>query len=79
MLPVSLDCPLLIAPSDFANDYLLCADTKGEIRISKLKKDMQYIGRKKKDKNDLQGIHIKLKIEQHEPTLKAIPHDTYIV
>jgi hypothetical protein len=41
-------------------------DTKGEIRISILKKNRQHNGQKKKDKrtnNDLQNIHIKLKIE----------------
>ena len=35
-----------------------------------LKKDRQHNGKKKKDKrtnNDLQNIHIKLKIEYHEP------------
>ena len=41
-------------------------DTKGVIRIRKLKKDKQHNGQTKKDKrknNDLQNIHIKLKIE----------------
>jgi hypothetical protein len=41
-------------------------DTKGVIRIRKLKKDRQHKGQTKKDKrknNDLQNIHIKLKIE----------------
>jgi len=41
-------------------------DTKGVIRIRKSKKDKQHNGQKKKDKrtnNDLQNIHIKLKIE----------------
>jgi hypothetical protein len=41
-------------------------DTKGVIRICKWKKDGQHNGQKKKDKgtsNDLQNIHIKLKIE----------------
>ena len=45
-------------------------DTKGVIRIRKSKKDKQHNGQKKKDKrtkNDLQNIHIKLKIELHEP------------
>jgi len=40
-------------------------DTKGVIRIRKSKKDRQHNGQKKKDKrtnNDLQNIHIKLKI-----------------
>jgi len=39
-------------------------DTKGVIKIRKLKKDRQHNGQKKKDKrtnNDLQNIHIKLK------------------
>ena len=41
-------------------------DTKGVIRISKSKKDRQHNGQAKKDKrtyNDIQNIHIKLKIE----------------
>jgi hypothetical protein len=41
-------------------------DTKGVIRIRKSKKDRQHNCQKKKDKrtnNDLQNIHIKLKIE----------------
>ena len=41
-------------------------DTKEVIRIRKSKKDIQHNGQKKKDKgtnNDLQNIHIKLKIE----------------
>jgi len=41
-------------------------DTKGVIRIGKSKKNRQQTGQKKKDKgtnNDLQNIHIKLKIE----------------
>ena len=45
-------------------------DAKGVIRIRISKKDRQHNGQKKKDKrtnNDLQNIHIKLKIEQHEP------------
>jgi hypothetical protein len=40
------------------------------IRICKSKKNRQHNGQKKKDKrtnNDLQNIHIKLKIEQHKP------------
>ena len=40
--------------------------TKGVIRIRKSKKDRQHNGQKKKYKrtnNDLQNIHIKLKIE----------------
>ena len=41
-------------------------DTKGVIRIRKSKKDRQHNGQKKNDKgtnNDLQNIHIKLKVE----------------
>ena len=41
-------------------------DTKGVIRIPNSKKDRQHNGEKKKDKrtnNDLQNIHIKLKME----------------
>jgi len=41
-------------------------DTIGVIKISKSKKNNQHHGQKKKDKrtnNDLQRIHIKLKIE----------------
>jgi hypothetical protein len=41
-------------------------DTKRIIRIRKSKKNRKYNGQKKKDKrtnNDLQNIHIKLKIE----------------
>jgi hypothetical protein len=41
-------------------------DTKGAIRIRISKKDRQHNGQKKKDKrtnNDLQNIHIKLKME----------------
>jgi hypothetical protein len=36
-------------------------------------KDREHDGQKKKDKrtkNDLQNIHVKLKIEKHEPHLK---------
>ena len=45
-------------------------DTKGEIRIRTSKKNRQHNGQKKKVKrtnNDQQNIHIKLKIEKHEP------------
>jgi hypothetical protein len=45
-------------------------DTKGVIRIRKSKKNRQHNGQKIKDKrtnNDLQNIHIKLKIEYHKP------------
>jgi hypothetical protein len=41
-------------------------DTKGVNRIRKLKKNRQHNDQKKKDKrtnNDLENIHIKLKIE----------------
>ena len=41
-------------------------DTKGPIRIGILKKNRQHNGQKKKYKrtnNDLQNIHIKLKID----------------
>jgi hypothetical protein len=41
-------------------------DTKGVIRIRKSQKNRQHNGQKKKDKrtnNDLQDIHIRLKIE----------------
>jgi len=46
-------------------------DTKGAIRIHKSKKDRQHNEQKKKNKrtnSDLQKTHIKLKIEQHNPT-----------
>jgi hypothetical protein len=45
-------------------------DTKGVIRIRISKKNRQHNDQKKKYKrtnNDLQNIHIKLKIEIHEP------------
>jgi len=45
-------------------------DTKGVIRIRKSKKNRQHNGQKKKyhrTNNDLQNIHIQLKIELHEP------------
>jgi len=48
-------------------------DTNGVIRICISKKNRQNNGQKKKYKrinNDLQNIHIKLKIEQHDPPLK---------
>ena len=44
-------------------------DAKGAIRIHISKKNRQHNGKKKKYKrtnNDLQNIHIKLKIEKHE-------------
>jgi hypothetical protein len=45
-------------------------DTKGVIRIRISERNKQHNGQKKKYKrtnNDLQNIHIKLKIEKHEP------------
>jgi hypothetical protein len=45
-------------------------DTKGVIRIRISKKNRQHNDQKKKYKrtnNDLQNIHIKLKVELHEP------------
>jgi hypothetical protein len=54
----------------FVNDLRQVGDTKGVIRIRKSKKDRQHNGQKKKYKgtnNDLQNIHIKLKIEEHGP------------
>jgi hypothetical protein len=45
-------------------------NTKGTIRIRISKKNRQHNGQKKKHKrtnNNLQNIHIKLKIELHEP------------
>ena len=48
-------------------------DTKGVIRIRNSKKNRQRNSQKKKDKgtnNDLQNIHIKRKMELHEPTKK---------
>ena len=47
--------------------------TKGVIIIRKSKKDRQHNGETKQNKrtnNDLQHIHIKLKIEYHKPHLK---------
>ena len=52
--------------------FLVCEefqDTKGVIRFHKSKQERQHNGQKKKYKrtnNDLQSIHIKLKIELHE-------------
>ena len=40
-------------------------DTKGVIRIRKLK-NIQHNGQKKRKNNDLQNIHIKLKIKNQE-------------
>ena len=45
-------------------------DTKGLIRIRISKKNRQHNGQKKINKrtnNNLQNIHIKQKIEKHEP------------
>jgi hypothetical protein len=45
-------------------------DTKGIIKIRMSMKNRQHNGQKKKYKrtnNDLQSMHIKLKIEQYEP------------
>jgi hypothetical protein len=45
-------------------------DTKGVIRIRKSKKDRQHNGQKKKYKRQTtvyKTLHIKLKIEKHEP------------
>ena len=45
-------------------------DTKGVMRIRVSKKNRQHNGQKNKYKrtnDDLQNIHIKLKIEYHEP------------
>jgi len=50
-------------------------DTKGVIRIRKLKTNRQHNGQMKKNKrtnNDLQNIHIKLKIEKHKPTKNPV-------
>jgi hypothetical protein len=55
------------ATSGAGTDYPSGApDTKGVIRIRILKKNRQYNGQKKRYKrtnNDLQNIHIRLKIE----------------
>ena len=48
-------------------------DTKGVIKIRMSMKNRQHNGQKKKYKrtnNDLQSMHIKLKIEQYEPHQK---------
>jgi hypothetical protein len=48
-------------------------DTKGVMRIRVSKKNRQHNGQKNKYKrtnDDLQNIHIKLKIEYHEPHKK---------
>jgi hypothetical protein len=55
-------------------------DTKVVIRIRLLKKNRQHKGQQKKDKrtnNDLQNIHAKLKIEQHEPYWKQRVEKAY--
>ena len=49
-------------------------DTKGVIRIRISKKNRQPNGQKQKYKrtnNDLQNIHIKLKIKQHKPGMNS--------
>ena len=51
-------------------------DTKGVISIGKSQKNRQHNCQKKKDKrtnNDLQDIHIKLKIEQHKGVNSGAP------
>jgi len=71
-----MECTRLCKYSQMFMIYMICImkwkefeNTKGVIRIRK-SKDRQHNGQKKKDKRikyDLQNIHIKLKIEQHEP------------
>jgi len=68
ILPLSVDFPFLIASPVFATFIYQeeFEDTKGVIRIRKSKKCRQHNGQKENDKmtnNDLQNIHIKLKIE----------------
>jgi hypothetical protein len=61
-----LDLCCLVLQEDFE-------DIKGVVRICKSTKDRQRNGQRKKVKrtnNDLQNIHIKLKIELHEPDQK---------
>jgi hypothetical protein len=59
----------MVFPQDIILDSIVLEefkDTKGAIRIRKSKKNRQHNGQKKKYKrtnNDLQNIHIKLKIE----------------
>jgi hypothetical protein len=59
----------MVFPQDIILDSIVLEefkDTKGAIRIHKSKKNRQHNGQKKKYKrtnNDLQNIHIKLKIE----------------
>jgi hypothetical protein len=57
---------LLFSPGVLVSDIRRVEDTKGVIRIRISKKNRQHNGQKKKNKgtnNDLQNIHIKLKIE----------------
>ena len=42
-------------------------DTKGVIRNRISKRNRQHNGQRKRTNNDLQNIHKKLKIEEHEP------------
>ena len=52
------------------SDFKEFEDTKGAIRNRISKKNRQHNGQKKKYKrtnNNLQNMHIKQKIEQHEP------------
>ena len=59
----------MVFPQDIILDSIVLEefkDTKGAIRICKSKKNRQHNGQKISDKgtnNDLQNIHIKLKIE----------------
>jgi hypothetical protein len=53
MLPVSLDCPFLIAPSVFANVYLFCLSlscVKEQSRMDNPEK-MEHWVHKKQDKD----------------------------
>ena len=60
-------------PSGIDYNTRVFEDTNGIFRTTD-SKDRQYNDQKKKDKrtnNDLQAIHRKLKIEQHEPHWKS--------
>jgi hypothetical protein len=69
-------CAQWLVNVSLSNSLMLCpfccfelGDTKGAIRNRKSKKERQHNGQAKKDKrtnNDVQNIHIKLKIAQHE-------------
>jgi len=68
----SLYQPLTVSVAFFISSTLWeeFEDTKGVIIIRISKKNRQHNGQKKKYKstnNDPQNMHIKLKIEQHEP------------